>query len=241
MVRGPKWLSPYLVVDHPLDPEGRRHDSHFKPATVLQVLDKLHFEHSSERHQFHYMLRLQKCSDSQVLAEAYQQQLISGVDNSLRNNRLYTFIKRIPVLGPFTFEQDLAASSIYRRARRYIKISPLEFCRSHRRMVHVFGYTSRKCSQPSVLTLPIYSEDLSNSRHYNYGDKVQRKLDEILNDEAICSRFISQRYVEIEMQLTQFPGFQEVLSISRENLTQASELLVLRGVFQQVCHSSCFT
>ncbi|KAK3290986.1 uncharacterized protein B0H64DRAFT_411088 [Chaetomium fimeti] len=120
-----------------------------------------------------------------------------------------------PLVSGFEFEVDLKTSGPYRRARR--DTMDFSFCssvaRSHAWSVFS-GLSLGDISVMSVVALPVYADEITNSRHYEFGGQrfslqpLAETRTKALDDDSLL-----RRCLKIQVQLRQFPGF-ETLSAS---------------------------
>ncbi|KAH7009894.1 hypothetical protein EDB80DRAFT_415205 [Ilyonectria destructans] len=114
----------------------------------------------------------------------------------------------------FRFEDDLEASRVYRRAQRDTMDFSFRSSMAGTNSWSVFsGLSLGDVSIMSVIALPVYSKDLVNSEHYDFGNGPQPSFRIPPHRQE---RPILYDCLEIQLQLCQIPGFPELFEEERD-------------------------
>lgn len=114
----------------------------------------------------------------------------------------------------FWFEDDLEASRVYRRAQRDTMDFSFRSSIAGTNSWSVFsGLSLGDVSIMSVIALPVYSRDLVNPEHYDFGNGPQPLF--TLPPHRL-ERPILYDCLEIQLQLSQIPGFPELFEEERD-------------------------
>lgn len=133
------------------------------------------------------------------------------------------------------FEKDLKASRVYRRVKRDTMDFSMRSSIAHSHAWSIFsGISLSDISEISVLALPIYPEDITNSQHYNFGPEIQQPKKPSLPS-TVYTRSIFHECVEAELQLSQLQlfDFDKLIAQERQAATEeADPLAILIAVFR---------
>lgn len=94
------------------------------------------------------------------------------------------------------------------------------------------GISLSNISEISVIALPLYSEDIANPQHYNFGHEVRQSATAL--SPTVYTRSIYHDCAEVELQMSQFEWFAEFQQQEDEELVELEDPLArLMAVFRQ--------
>jgi cell division control protein 24 len=151
------------------------------------------------------------------------------ISKSANTSQLPTPLESIEV-SSFDFENDLETSRVYRRAQRDTMDFSFRSSVAHTNAWSQFsGLSLSKVSIISAIALPLYPDEIENSQHY--GVKREQTLPATEpRPYAPRVKTLFENCLELELQLSQFPGLSEIFAMERECIEGADPVFVSFGL-----------
>ncbi|GAB1314697.1 Rho guanyl-nucleotide exchange factor activity [Madurella fahalii] len=141
-----------------------------------------------------------------------------------------------PWTSGFEFEDDLKVSRPYRRAQNdTMDVSRRSSIALSHALSALTGISLSDISTLSIIALPVYSDEISNSHHYKFTSQELEPTDEPISKPRFATGSLLRECLEVQMQLSQFPFFANLFEAAstEERHNRNHPFHLLQSVFRK--------